>query len=145
MREKCQIFYCYCSIANGILFFCSVLRRMGLSKKVFNLRVTPTILLFFFCYRTRINSYLKFILEMKSYYFFTICIILSSHCGIANGSLKSFPSNCMAVPQYLKNLNARFIFNFVTCVKSHIVSCSIVKHGIIPYQPFHLNFEVLIN
>ena len=44
---KKYIFQCYCSMANGILFFASVLRQMGL-QKMFNLRMTPTIFLLFF-------------------------------------------------------------------------------------------------
>ena len=115
----------------------------------------------FFCYPTMINSTLKSFLEMKPYvFFFQICIVLSQslHCGVANGSLKSFPSTCVLYgcssihffyfvtvlrQTGLQKMYTQFISLFVTFFKSHIVRCSIVKNGNIAHQPFHLNFVFL--
>ena len=41
----------------------------------------------------------------------------------------------------LEKMYAWFISHFVTFVKSHMVSCSIVKHGTVS-QHFHLNFDL---
>ena len=94
---------------------------------------------------------MKFFSKWKSFHFFPIFTVLSSHCGIANWSLKIF-SLCTSIHFFyfatvlrrtgLKIMYARFIFHFVTIAISHAVACSIVKHGNIPHQPFLLSFRV---
>ena len=70
---------------------------MGL-QKVVNFRVTPTI---FFVTWLRLTVLWNFFSKWNPKNFFSIFIVPSSHCGIANRSLKSFPSTCIAVPHYI--------------------------------------------